>query len=122
MERFIHVDDFVEDGEELEEIKDKLGDWIHYELHDNIMKSLYKPRFFTPTQIQKDTLLNHGSEKTLTFGLPILQRIVEVDLTDAECKKVYGLILAPTRELALQITQDLKQIGKYIPIFIEGLL
>jgi superfamily II DNA/RNA helicase len=42
-----------------------------------------------------------GSGKTLAFGLPMLQRI------EAEDRRPGGLVLAPTRELALQIVDDL---------------
>src|SRR5690606_8737440 len=48
-----------------------------------------------------------GTGKTLGFGLPIVDRLVEEGLG------VQALILAPTRELALQSQRALEQIGKY---------
>lgn len=46
-----------------------------------------------------------GSGKTLAFGLPILQRIMlqKEEAADDEPTRLRALILAPTRELALQV-------------------
>jgi ATP-dependent RNA helicase DeaD len=48
-----------------------------------------------------------GTGKTLGFGLPLVDRLVEAD------RGVQALILAPTRELALQSQRVLEQVGKY---------
>lgn len=50
-----------------------------------------------------------GTGKTCAFGIPLL---VEVD---KESKQVQALILAPTRELAQQITQDLRDLSHFMP-------
>lgn len=54
-------------------------------------------------------LAQTGTGKTAAFGLPLLQRI--------EISKVYpqALVLAPTRELCLQIAGDLADYAKYMP-------
>ncbi|MCP4399700.1 MAG: DEAD/DEAH box helicase [bacterium] len=54
-------------------------------------------------------LAQTGTGKTAAFGLPIIQ------LADPKNKHTQALILAPTRELCLQITGDLKNFAKYIP-------
>src|SRR5438309_1674184 len=48
-----------------------------------------------------------GSGKTAAFGIPLLQSI------DSRVNRVQALVLAPTRELAVQITSELKKIGAY---------
>src|SRR5438132_665144 len=48
-----------------------------------------------------------GSGKTAAFGIPLLQSL------DSRVNRVQALVLAPTRELAVQITSELKKIGAY---------
>ena len=64
-----------------------------------------------PALIEKDTdlvaLAQTGTGKTAAFGFPMLQKI------DIESRTTQGLILSPTRELCLQITNELKLYGKY---------
>jgi ATP-dependent RNA helicase DeaD len=80
--------------------------------------------FENPTPVQEKTipfLLENGQDmialaqtgtgKTAAFGLPILQQI------DTSKKRVQALILSPTRELAIQIANDLKNFSKYIKGF-----
>jgi superfamily II DNA/RNA helicase len=54
-----------------------------------------------------------GTGKTLAFGLPLLQRIVAPDEPDyvflAAPDKPQALVVCPTRELALQVTQDIER-------------
>ncbi|CAM3702202.1 DEAD/DEAH box helicase [Erysipelothrix urinaevulpis] len=51
-----------------------------------------------------------GTGKTAAFGLPLLNKL-ETDFG----KGVKGLILCPTRELAIQVAQELTEFGKYMP-------
>ncbi len=64
-----------------------------------------------PILLQEDTdmvaLAQTGTGKTAAFGFPLIQKI------NAESKKTQGLILSPTRELCLQITNELKNYSKY---------
>ena len=53
-------------------------------------------------------LAQTGTGKTAAYGIPVLQK------TDATKKATQALILSPTRELSLQIADDLKGFGKYI--------
>ena len=48
-----------------------------------------------------------GSGKTLAFGVPLVQAV------DESLPWVQGLVLAPTRELAVQITLELQKVGAY---------
>ena len=54
-------------------------------------------------------LAQTGTGKTAAFGFPLLQ------LIDPSQRITQGLILAPTRELCLQIASELKQYAKYMP-------
>lgn len=53
-------------------------------------------------------LAQTGTGKTAAYGLPVLQKI------DTSRNEVQAIIMAPTRELCLQITDDLKDYSKYI--------
>lgn len=53
-------------------------------------------------------LAQTGTGKTAAYGIPVLQK------TDATIKTTQALILSPTRELCLQIADDLKSFGKNI--------
>ncbi len=50
-----------------------------------------------------------GSGKTLAFGVPMLARITDV----AEPRRPLGLVLVPTRELAVQVAEVLQPVAKH---------
>jgi ATP-dependent RNA helicase DeaD len=90
-------------------------------LNSDLLKAVNDLGFQTATPIQQQTipllskeltdivaLAQTGTGKTAAFGLPLLDKI------DVNEKKVQALILAPTRELCMQITGDLKSFGKYM--------
>ena len=54
-------------------------------------------------------LAQTGTGKTAAYGLPVLQKI------DASRNDTQALILSPTRELCLQIADDLENYSKYLP-------
>jgi ATP-dependent RNA helicase DeaD len=56
-------------------------------------------------------LAQTGTGKTAAFGLPVLQ------LGDAYSEQLQTLVLCPTRELCMQITNDLTKYSKYMPGF-----
>lgn len=53
-------------------------------------------------------LAQTGTGKTAAFGIPVLQRI------DPQNKAVQAIVLSPTRELCLQIADDMKDFSKYM--------
>lgn len=65
-----------------------------------------------PLLLEKDTdivaLAQTGTGKTAAFGFPLIQKI------DAENRDTQALILSPTRELCLQITNEIKLYSKYV--------
>ena len=53
-----------------------------------------------------------GSGKTAAFGLPMLERVANAVAREPNVRAVRALVLAPTRELALQVTDALRQLGE----------
>ncbi len=92
-------------------------------LSDKLLKALEKTTLKTPTPIQaqaipqimqgKDLmgLAQTGTGKTAAFGLPLLHRLLDIPHPPGP-KNVRALILAPTRELALQIKENLETFTK----------
>ena len=88
-------------------------------LSDAMLKALEKKGYGYPTTIQaeaipcflqwKDVIAKAptGTGKTFAFGIPMIEHI------DAQCGDVQGLILAPTRELAIQIGDELRGLLTY---------
>jgi len=89
-------------------------------LSEEVEKALREIGVSIPTSVQQKALppmmegynviarAPTGTGKTFAFGIPILEYLnMNVDYVQA-------LILAPTRELALQITSELKNLGKHI--------
>ncbi|XP_062166788.1 DEAD-box ATP-dependent RNA helicase 13 isoform X2 [Alnus glutinosa] len=112
--------------------------WNEMRLHPLLMKSIYRLEFKEPTPIQKACIpaaahqgkdvvgaAETGSGKTLAFGLPILQRLLEerekagkmLERKGEEAENyapnglLRALIITPTRELALQVTDHLKAVA-----------
>ena len=63
----------------------------------------------TPLLEGKDVIgqAQTGTGKTAAFGVPMIERL------NPEIRKVQGLILAPTRELAIQVADNMKLFAKY---------
>ncbi|KAF5392731.1 hypothetical protein D9757_000998 [Collybiopsis confluens] len=98
-----------------------LPEWHSYGLHPLLAKNLHQNAFLSPTPIQKAALpvaLQHkdvigvaqtGSGKTLAYGLPILHNLLSAapKKPSSNHRPVKALVLAPTRELALQVSTHL---------------
>ncbi|MCP3923318.1 MAG: DEAD/DEAH box helicase [Desulfobacterales bacterium] len=96
-------------------------DFSELNLNSQIIKAVEKIGFVNPTPIQEEAipaiiegendlvgLAQTGTGKTAAFGLPMME------LIDFDQKHVQGLVICPTRELCLQITEDFKNYSKYI--------
>lgn len=94
---------------------DKIG------LSEDILKGITELGFEKPMPVQAKViphmlesnqdivgLAQTGTGKTAAFGLPIIQQI------DTKSKTPQALILSPTRELCIQIAQDLTNFSKYV--------
>lgn len=95
--------------------------FLDVKLNKDITKALSELGFIKPTPIQSKTIpllmdsnqdligsAQTGTGKTAAFGIP------SIHLTDLSDKKTQTLILCPTRELCMQITNDLKKYAKYV--------
>ena len=91
-------------------------------VRDDLLRGIEEMGFETPMPVQEKVipvlldgdhdlvaLAQTGTGKTAAFGLPVIQR------TDTSRKVPQALILAPTRELCLQIAGDLADFSKYVP-------
>ena len=88
-------------------------------LSEAMLKALEKKGYGYPTTIQAEAIPHFmqwkdviakaptGTGKTFAFGIPMIEHI------DAESEAVQGLILAPTRELAIQIGDELRGLLTY---------
>ena len=88
---------------------------------EGIRKAIEEMGFIQPMPVQEEVipyllgnrndviaLAQTGTGKTAAFGIPVLQRI------DVTRKETQALILSPTRELCLQIADDLRDFSKYM--------
>jgi ATP-dependent RNA helicase RhlE len=92
-------------------------------LDTSILKALKDAGYENPTPVQEGTIewaveghdvlgcAQTGTGKTAAFTLPILQRIV-----GRNDKGIKALVLAPTRELAMQIANSLRDYSKYMKV------
>jgi len=90
-----------------------------------ILRALAQENYTTPTPIQtraipallagKDLLgiAQTGTGKTAAFGLPLLQKL-SIGHVPPAAKQTKALILAPTRELAVQIEESLRTYGRFL--------
>ncbi|WP_310558246.1 DEAD/DEAH box helicase [Flavobacterium sp.] len=89
-------------------------------LSESLQRAIIDLGFENPTEVQEkaipllleqDTdlvaLAQTGTGKTAAFGFPVIQKI------DANNRNTQALILSPTRELCLQITNEIKNYSKY---------
>ena len=99
-------------------------------LHERVLQALVDVGYESPSAIQAATipplmagrhlvgLAQTGTGKTAAFALPILSRIataVDADADPARQRAPQALVLAPTRELALQVSEAIAKYGHYLP-------
>ena len=89
-----------------------------FNLDKYIIKALYNLNYKTPSKVQEEVIprllkkedvivkSKTGSGKTASFGIPICENI------DIENNNVQALIVVPTRELALQVKDEISNIGR----------
>ncbi len=104
-----------------------LSDFQSLGLGEKLRRALRDVGYTEPTPIQSQAIphllqdrdllgvAQTGTGKTAAFALPLLQRLDEEN-SPAKPRRPRALILAPTRELALQIHTELERFGKYTKI------
>ena len=100
-----------------------MSEFRNFAFNDRVLESLDAMGFQKPTPIQEQAipiiLENHdmigcaqtGTGKTAAYLLPVIQHIIE-----DEPQRINTLIIAPTRELALQIDQQLEGFSYFTPV------
>lgn len=95
------------------------GTFGNIQLSRKVLNAINEMGFEEPSPIQSKTIplvlegydvigqAQTGTGKTAAFGIPIMERI------SAESRHIQGLVLAPTRELAIQVSEELAKIGKF---------
>jgi ATP-dependent RNA helicase DDX24/MAK5 len=90
-----------------------MSKWNNMKIPDQILKNIEKLKFSKPTPVQENSIpkamesdsdiliaAETGSGKTLSFGIPIVSKLMNLK---KKKKSLKGLILTPTRELAMVI-------------------
>ncbi len=95
-----------------------MSTFLELGLEEKILKAISNMGFEETTQIQEQTIpsalegidligqAQTGTGKTAAYGIPIIQKM-EVN------EQIKGLVLAPTRELAIQVAEELNRIGQF---------
>ena len=111
------------DNERKDEDQNETAGFETLGLAEPVFRAIKDLGFETPSKIQEKAIpvlleghdligqAQTGTGKTAAFGLPLLSKL------DVEQKSVQALILTPTRELAIQISEALQSFAKYLPGF-----
>lgn len=95
-----------------------MQNFTNFQLQQQVLKAIHDMGFEEPSPIQEASIpvilkggdmvgqAQTGTGKTAAFGIPIIERVTNAP-------KVQALILTPTRELAIQVSGELKKIAKY---------
>lgn len=91
------------------------------EINEKLLKGIEAMGFEETSPIQSEAIpdilkgidiigqAQTGTGKTASFGIPVLEKL------DLKNKNVQALILCPTRELAIQVAEEIKNLAKFMP-------
>ena len=97
-------------------------------LNERILRAVAEKGYVNPTPIQEGAIpkildghdvigvAQTGTGKTAAFSIPTLQILTEKQASRRGKPTIKGLILTPTRELAIQIAENLEEYGKYLDL------
>ena len=110
--------------EDLNETPVEKESFSKFPISENVMKAMAEMGYTSPTPIQAQALpvllrtetheaqdfiglASTGTGKTAAFGIPLVESI------DETTKHTQGLVLSPTRELAMQVSEQLQKLGRH---------
>ncbi|WP_411266285.1 DEAD/DEAH box helicase [Bacillus sp. HNG] len=97
----------------------KLAAFNELGISEDLMKSISQMGFEEATPIQSQTIplaleghdvigqAQTGTGKTAAFGIPLIENV------DIKSDNIQGIVIAPTRELAIQVSEELHKIGRF---------
>lgn len=105
-----------------------INNFNDFNLSEGILKAIVEMGFEEPSPIQKQaipTMLNNvdivgqaqtGTGKTASFGIPIVEKV------NKNLKSTQAMVLCPTRELSIQVAEEISKLSKYkgisvVPIY-----
>ena len=100
----------------------KGNEWEDYFLKRDLLMGIFDKGFEKPSPVQEESIpvilagqsviarAKNGTGKTAAFVIPILEKC------DNQCDYIQSVVLVPTRELALQTSSVIKELGKYLNI------
>ena len=113
----------TESREQTSDVKEGKGlSWEELNLRETTVKGIIQKGWIKPSPVQEETIpiiknghhviarSKNGTGKTAAFLIPVIDQI------DEDFAKVQGLILVPTRELALQTERVIKEIAQFTNI------
>lgn len=94
-----------------------------FHLQDEVIRGIFSMGFEEATPVQTETIplalggvdligqAQTGTGKTAAFGIPLIEKI------SVQKPYIQGLVLAPTRELAIQVSEELNKIGHFKGVY-----
>jgi len=101
-----------------------MSTFSNFNISKPVLSSITKMGYKTPTPVQEQAIpvalegkdiiaqAQTGTGKTASFGIPLIEKVSPKE------KKVQALVLVPTRELAIQVAKELKDIGRGKKVFV----
>lgn len=93
--------------------------FIEMKLSDSVIRAISNMGFEEATPVQEKTIpvalggqdiigqAQTGTGKTAAFGIPMVEKF------DSDIDAIQGMVIAPTRELAIQVAEELNKIGQF---------